>query len=159
MGSGKTTVLGEASDILATRGIAHAVLDLDMLGTAYMPDVPSGNGVMYRNLAAVWANYTELGIVRLLLARAFESEAELQQCREAVPDAHIVICRLRAEIKTMQQRVRAREHGVLQETYVARVTELEASLDLAGLEHFSVNNEGRSVTQVAEEMLVRAGWL
>jgi predicted ATP-binding protein involved in virulence len=32
MGAGKTTVLGEASDILALRGIVHAAIDLDALG-------------------------------------------------------------------------------------------------------------------------------
>jgi adenylate kinase len=34
MGSGKTTVLGEASDILTARGVNHAGVDLDTLGSA-----------------------------------------------------------------------------------------------------------------------------
>jgi hypothetical protein len=59
----------------------------------------------------------------------------------------------------MQQRIRLREPGMLQEQFVARVAELEASLDAASVEEFSVEKEGRSVTAVAREILARAGWL
>jgi hypothetical protein len=59
----------------------------------------------------------------------------------------------------MQQRIRLREPGMLQEQFVARVAELEASLDAGCVEDFSVENDGRSVTAVAREVLVRAGWL
>jgi ABC-type uncharacterized transport system fused permease/ATPase subunit len=37
MGSGKTTVLSEASDLLTVRNIPHASIDLDALGTAHLP--------------------------------------------------------------------------------------------------------------------------
>jgi uridine kinase len=38
MGSGKTTVLSEASDILLSKCIVHAAIDLDTLGIAHLPD-------------------------------------------------------------------------------------------------------------------------
>jgi len=59
----------------------------------------------------------------------------------------------------MQERVGARDSGQLQRRYVARVAELNALLDRAQLEDFSVVNEGRSITEVAQEMLTRSGWL
>ena len=37
MGSGKTSVLGEASDLLTTNGVVHAAIDLDALGAAHLP--------------------------------------------------------------------------------------------------------------------------
>ncbi|PYS43204.1 MAG: hypothetical protein DMG14_01560 [Acidobacteria bacterium] len=37
MGSGKTTVLSEASDILSSSGVVHAVIDLDGLGIGELP--------------------------------------------------------------------------------------------------------------------------
>jgi hypothetical protein len=37
MGAGKTSVLGEASDILALQGIPHAAIDWDALGVAHLP--------------------------------------------------------------------------------------------------------------------------
>ena len=72
MGAGKTSVLGEASDILALRGIVHAAIDLDALGLAHLPSAADGDGVMYRNLQSVCENYSSLGVKRLLLARAIE---------------------------------------------------------------------------------------
>ncbi len=48
---------------------------------------------------------------------------------------------------------------MLQEQFVARVAELEASLDAGHVEDFSVENDSRAVTEVAREVLVRAGWL
>ena len=114
---------------------------------------------MYRNLRSVSENYAHVGLTRLLLARAIEDRAELKCCREAVSAAKVVICRLTASMKTMQDRVESREIGALRDNYVARVAELNATLDHAHLEDFSLLNQNRPVTEVAHEMLVRAGWL
>ena len=159
MGSGKTTVLSEASDLLTARNIPHASIDVDALGTAHLPPTLQNNHLMYQNLQSVWENYAHAGVTRLLLARAIEDRAELEQCRNAVSGAEIVICRLTASLKTMQHRVQTREIGTLQNTLVARVAELNSILDRAHLEDFSLSNENRSVTEVAHETLVRAAWL
>lgn len=158
MGSGKTTVMAEASDILALEGIHHASIDLDALGTAHLP-APADPKVSRRNLRCVWDNYAASGASRLLLAAAIESRDDLEDCRNAVAATAIVICRLTASIKTMQERVRLREPGILQEQFVKRVVDLNAVLDLVRLEDFCIVNENRSITKVAREMLVRAGWL
>lgn len=154
MGSGKTTILGEASDLLVEAGIAHAAIDLDALGVWFLPRDEADDLVM-RNLAAVAANYEAAGIDRLLVAEAIVDRERLQS---ALPGARIVVCRLRAPIETMQERVRLREPSMLQEKFVARVAELERALDAAGVEDFALVNDG-SVTDVAREMLSRAGWL
>src|SRR5882762_11123859 len=133
MGSGKTTVLSEASDLLTARNIPHASIDVDALGTAHLLPTLQNNHLMYRNLQSVWENYAHAGLTRLLLARAIEDRAELEQCRKAVPGAEIVICRLTASLKTMQHRFQTRETGTLQNTYIARVEELNSILDSAHL--------------------------
>src|SRR6202158_233670 len=120
MGAGRTTVLGEASDILALRHIAHAAIDLDALGLAQLPSAASNDGVMYRNLQSVCENYSSLGVRRLLLARAMEDRAELELCRGIISATNTVVCRLTASIEAMQQRVNMRESGVSQGEYVAR---------------------------------------
>src|SRR5882757_10630890 len=112
MGSGKTTVLSEASDLLTARNIPHASIDVDALGTAHLPPTLQ-NELMYQNLQSVWENYAHAGLTRLLLARAIEDRAELEQCRNALPGAQFVICRLTASLKTMQHRVKTREIGTL----------------------------------------------
>ena len=159
MGSGKTTVLSEASDLLTARNIPHASIDVDALGTAHLPPTLQNNQLMYQNLQSVWENYAHAGVTRLLLARAIEDRTELEQCRNAISGAEIVICRLTASLKTMQQRLQTREIGTLQNTFTPRVAELNSILDRAHLEDFSLSNENRSVTEVAHEMLVRAAWL
>jgi hypothetical protein len=159
MGAGKTTVLGEASDILSSRHIAHAAIDLDALGIAHLPSAPSNDGVMYRNLQSVCDNYASVGVRRLLLARALEDRAELELCRSIVSAANTVVCRLTASIETMRQRVETRESGISQRKYVDRVAKLNVILDRARLEDFTVTNENRSLTEVAHEMLVNAGWI
>ena len=159
MGAGKTLVLAEASDILAMRHIVHAAVDLDALGLAHLPAAASTDVVMYRNLQSVCDNYAALGVTRLLLARAMEDRAELELCRTVVSAAQTTVCRLTAGIDTMQQRVKTRESGVLQQEYVDRVAILDAILDRSRLEDFVVINENRPVNDVAKEMLIKAGWI
>ena len=158
MGSGKTTVLGESSDLLGAAEILHAAIDLDTLALGHLPAAASDD-LLIRNLAAVWNNYAAAGITRLLLSEVLDTAAKRERLRQTIPGAEIVVCRLRATFITMQQRIRLREPGMLQEQFVARIAELEASLDAGRVEDFSVQNDGRSVTVVAREVLVRAGWL
>ena len=143
----------------ALRHIAHAAIDLDALGLVHLPSAPGNDGVMYRNLQSVCNNYASLGVRRLLLSRAMEDRAELELCRGVVSATNTVVCRLTASIEAMQQRVQARESGVSQRKYVARVAKLNVILDRARLEDFTVTNENRSLTEVAYEMLVKAGWI
>ena len=159
MGSGKTAVMAEASDILALRGIPHAAIDLDMLGFAHLPTGAENDDVMYRNLQAVAGNYVALGVDRFLLARAIENHAELERCRAAVAATEVTVCRLTALVETMQQRIGSRELGVCRGKYIERVTTLNDAPDRAQLENFVVTNEGRPLTDVANEVLERARWL
>jgi hypothetical protein len=159
MGAGKTSVLGEASDILTQRDIAHAAIDLDALGLAYLPPAAGNDELMYRNLRSVCQNYASAGARRFLVARAMEDRGEVELCRCAASATTTVVCRLTASIQTMQQRVKMRESGIQQQEYVARVADLNVILDRACLEDFSVANQNRSLTQVAHEMLVKVGWI
>jgi Ni2+-binding GTPase involved in maturation of urease and hydrogenase len=61
IGAGKTTVLAEASDILALRHIEHAAIDLDALGLAHLRPASDNDGVMYGNLQSVCNNYASAG--------------------------------------------------------------------------------------------------
>lgn len=158
MGSGKTSVLCEASDLLGLRRIVHAAIDLDAFGLAYLPSGPP-DAVMYRNLQSAAENYASLGVVRILLARAVESSGELELCRKATAATNTIVCRLTASLKTTQERVKLRESGVLIQEYVARVAELNAVLDQARLEDFTISTDNRSVTDTAREMLLKAGWI
>lgn len=159
MGAGKTAVLGEASDILAQRRIVHAAIDLDVVGLSYLPSGARSDGVMYENLRAISGNYADLGVQRFLVARAIDDAAQLSLCRELIPAANTVVCRLTASAETAKRRVEARESGILRRDYVLRAAELTAILDRAQMEDFVVVNENRPLTDVALEMLLKARWI
>ena len=60
----------------------------------------------------------------------------------------------------MERRVKMRESGVLQRQYVERVAALNAMLDRARLEDFTIiNAELGRLGEVAHEMLVNAEWI
>jgi hypothetical protein len=159
MGSGKTSVLSEASDILALHKISHAQIDLDALGAAYLSDDVNADTMMYENLASVAKNYVRLGLTRFLIARAIENRVELDRCCRAVGASETAVCRLVANDVTMRQRVAARERGIRQQEFVERVASLTEILDKAAIEDFTISTENRSVTDVAREMLIRARWI
>jgi adenylylsulfate kinase len=159
MGAGKTTVMAEASDVLAHSGRVHAAVDLDTLGIAHLPERASIADVTYANLRSVGANYAAAGVSRLLVAAAVESRGDLERMRDALHAFEIIVCRLRAPLATMEERVRLREPGMYQQEFVGRVANLERRLDAAALEAFTLINDGRPVTDVARELLVRAGWI
>src|SRR5471030_838090 len=119
MGSGKSAVLGEASDILARRHIVHAAIDLDALGLAHLPSAAPNDAAMYENLRSICTNYATLGVERFLVARAIEDVAQLNLCRDIIPAANTVVCRLTANIETMQRRVELRDSGISQSELVA----------------------------------------
>jgi hypothetical protein len=54
----------------------------------------------------------------------------------------------------MEGRVGVREPGMLHDTFVARVVSTRR-----GLEDFSLVNDDRPVSDVAMELLARAGWI
>ena len=100
-----------------------------------------------------------LDVQRYLLARAIENDAQLTELRKLVAAPETVVCRLVASLETMQRRVEIRESGIAQSEYVARVAKLNAILERVRVEDFSVTNEDRPLTEVALEVLVRAGWI
>ncbi|HTW57780.1 MAG TPA: hypothetical protein VMD99_06615 [Terriglobales bacterium] len=159
MGAGKTSVLGEASDMLALHNIPHAAIDLDALGLAHLPSGARNDAVMYRNLRCICKNYAALGVRRFLIARAIEDRATLECCRAAVAARNTIVCRLTAKIGTMRQRIKMRESGVFQKQFVARAATLNSILDRARVEDFALTSDDRSVSQIAREMLLKAGWI
>ena len=93
------------------------------------------------------------------MARAIEDGAQLRLFRDIIPAANTIVCRLTASIEAMKRRVQMRDSGISQREYVARVATLNAILDRARLEDFVVTNENRLLTDVALEILVKAGWI
>jgi hypothetical protein len=160
MGTGKTTIMGEASDVLLTHGVVHAAIDGDALGCGHFPPGVSAFDLLCRNLQAVCQNCIEAGITTFVVAQVIESREELNSLQSALPHVAIIVCRLRASITTMQQRLRVREPGMFQQTFLERAVALDAMLDAAAVEHFVVTNDEKThVTDAATDLLGWAGWI
>lgn len=158
MGAGKTTLLGEVSDLLAARTIPHAVIDLDAVAGVVLPD-ESLRRLAMQNLAAMFRNFVFAGLDRVVLAVAVESRSDLEALRAAMSDPELVVCRLVARPETMERRIRLREPGMHQEAFVARSRSLDAILSAAGVDDFTTLNDGADVSDVALQVLRRAGWI
>jgi hypothetical protein len=113
---------------------------------------------MHRNLALVWQNYRSTGVTRIVVAAAIDKrDLPFLQAALDLPDT--TICRVRAPLSVMQDRVRLREPGMFQTTGIKRVAELDAMLDEAAIEDFTLTNHGQSITDLAVEMLRRARFI
>ena len=124
------------------------------------PQKAYGQALILKNLATIWPNYVAAGAERLIVARIVDSREGLEGYREAIPGAQITVCRLTASIDTMRQRLLPREPGMFREEALARSEALAITLEDAHVEDFRVDNDaGRNITEVAREVLSRAGWL
>ncbi|MGI8701342.1 MAG: adenylyl-sulfate kinase [Nocardioidaceae bacterium] len=63
-GAGKTSVAAEMHAQLARYDVRHCCIEGDNLDMAHPP--PWEHGLAAKNLAAMWANYRELGHLRLV---------------------------------------------------------------------------------------------
>jgi chloramphenicol 3-O-phosphotransferase len=149
-----------AGDLLAAANRSYAVVDLDTLTWCYPPpaDDPFNGRLAFRNLTMVWENYAATGAGRLIIARVVESRDELERYRDAVPGADITVIRLRASDETLQGRVLGRP-VTTGPRYVRRSLELARLMDDRQIEDHLVETSGRTVTDVAREVLHRAQWL
>lgn len=158
MGAGKTTVMGEASDLLSDREIVHAAFDLDALGVLLLPEQQSRE-LHHRNLRTFYNNCCEAGIENFLIAAAIESREVLNDLTRAMGSAQVTVCRLISPPDTMLARLQTREIGIRRQQYLDRSRVLDSILDTAGVEDFRIANGGQSVTAIAQEMLVRSKWI
>lgn len=113
---------------------------------------------MLKNLKAVWANYAKAGALALVLARVIEQMDELNEYAAAIPEAEITVVRLTATSQTMLKRLHAREAGSAREWHLARADVLAEQLEADKIGHLVVENQGKSLRQVAEEVLQLARW-
>lgn len=160
-GSGKTATAKELSELLWQRREPHAVIDPDELCRGLLPATTHdfNRALAVANLRAVWANFYAAGVRRLILSRIIESADDLDRFMSAIPYAHMTVCLLRVPEKTIRQRIIEREAGSARDfllTLTPRIAEKIARLELPGI---TVDNGQRPLTEVAREILERAGWL
>jgi hypothetical protein len=159
LGSGKTAVAAEIGLLLDEAGLPGAIVDLDWLGWVHVG--PSFTGVerlIAQNLAAVWPNLRAAGARRLVLVRALRRREDVQALGRALPEADLTVVRLVASAQTLEARLRRRDSGQVLEEHLLQAAAMSGAMDQAALEDFRVENDGRPLRAVAEDVTRRAGW-
>lgn len=160
VGVGKTSSAEEVSNVLVGRSVPHTLLDLDCLAETYPRELNDryGSKLMLTNLRSVWRNCAAAGSKNLVLARVIETETDKDAIAECIPHAATVVCRLQARNETLVTRVRKREIGTGAQWHEQRSLELAASLKNGAPADFVVDTDGKSIVNVANEIVSKVSW-
>lgn len=154
IGSGKTVVAAELGLLLEERELPAALIDLDWLNWVHLgPAFDDFDGLLARNLAAVWPNFAAAGAQAFVLIRAVDRTETIAVMRAALPDADLTVVRLVASPATIGERLRRRDAGAVLAGHLRESEAFAAAMDAANLEAAVVENEDRPVRAVAEDVL------
>ena len=161
VGVGKTTVAEAVGDLLRDAAVAHAVIDVDWLRSAWPapPGDPFNQAMALRNLAAVGRNYVGAGAVRLVLAGVVET-AEDRDAHAAALGLPLTVIRLVADPAVVRARLLRRhdEDDDARRWHLHRAGELHAIQEASAVEDHVVDTTSRSATDVATVTLRVCGW-
>ncbi len=160
VGAGKTSTMEEVGWMLESRGVAHALIDLDWLRHAWpAPEHDRFNSVLeLQNLSAVVRNFVGAGAERIVLAGVIEV-ASARSLYEAAVGVPLTICRLSVPVPNLRARLaRRHESGRELEWHLQRAGELDDLLRAAQLDDVVVEVEGEPPPVVADRVLNAVGW-
>lgn len=161
-GVGKSSVGWEVAAQLAAADVGHALIEGDFLDAVHPAPAgdPHRSRLTCRNLAALWANYADLGCRRLVYtntASVLPSEEWL--FTEAIDRPRIVRILLTATDTTAEERLTKRETGSELERHLRRSAFMSRHLDeLVPPDTHRVPTDGRTVGDIAAEVIRRAAW-
>lgn len=159
VGVGKTAVLHEADRMLVEFGSRHATVEMEEI-VRFWPiggSQEAAEGLGWRNLAALWANFAEAGADRLLVSGLFESRSELVAIERSISGAKILVVQLRASLPVLDERVCGRQAEPEQELSAARWW--FQHLEKVRVGDHVIDTDSLSARAVAAVMLRVAGWL
>ncbi|GAA2385488.1 hypothetical protein GCM10010420_04990 [Streptomyces glaucosporus] len=160
-GVGKSTVGWEVSALLRDAGTAHCLIEGDTLDQVHPapPGDPHRSAITERNLAALWANYAALGHRRLIYTNTVSIlEGGMFERTMGVP-TRLVRILLTAGDATARARLAVRETGSQLDAHIRRGALMARRLEeQAPPDTVRVPTDGRSVTDIAREVLAAAGW-
>lgn len=160
-GVGKTTVGAEVSAQLRHADVAHCLVEGDNLDQAFPapPDDPARTKLTEANLAALWRNYAALGYRRLIYTNTVSVLEPDLIARAMGGTPRLVSVLLTAEDATARHRLGTREIGSQLDAHVRRGAAMAVHLETATpQEAVRVPTDGRSVQEIAREIVAATGW-
>lgn len=167
-GSGKSTILAEAADLLEDGGLPFAAIDIDWLGWAMTAEdaaadgapasVPHAafSGLTLENLALVVGNDRRHGIERFLLAHAVWRPTELAELRTAL-DMPVRVIGLVVPLPVVQARLASDPTRARLDDLARTEAWLAGDREAVPVE-LALDNT-RPVAEVARELVDWLGWL
>jgi hypothetical protein len=142
---------------LSAAGVQHGLIEGDNLDLAYPP--PWEHGLAERNLAAMWANYRDLGYRRLIYTNTV-SVRFVDALTTAMGDnPRVTAVLLTADDRTARQRLARREIGTALDQHVERSDRATRELEKLSPEWVHrVATDGRQVADIAAELITLVGW-
>jgi hypothetical protein len=156
-------VAWEVSARLRAAGVAHAIVECDLMGQVHPPPEgdPDGRRLRERNLAAVWANFAALGHRRLIYTNTLSVLPEMTGMFERALGADVRLVRvlLTASDATARERLTGRELGSELEDGLRTSAERARVLDARVHEEtVRVATDGRPVVEIARDVVAATGW-
>jgi hypothetical protein len=161
VGAGKTSVAEMVGRLLAEAGVPNAVIDLDWLRQSW-PSPPGDRfnvAMALRNLRSVAQNFRDAGAVRIVLAGVIETRDERDRHEDAV-GVPLSMCRLHVDLALVRARLAGRHQGegANLQWHLDRSVELDAILETAAVEDFTVSATDLSISSTAKAVLSTVGW-
>ncbi|GGU38193.1 AAA family ATPase [Lentzea flava] len=160
-GVGKSTVAWEVSARLREASVAHCFIEGDFLDQAHPapPDDPSRTEMTRRNLASLWANYAALGYRRLIYTNTVSVLERDLVVGAMGGNVEVTGVLLTAADDVANRRLSVRETGSQYEAHVARSTAAAQHLETTAPQWVvRVPTDGRTVAEVASEVVALTGW-
>lgn len=160
IGAGKTATAEGLSELLHSKGMRHALIDLDWLGQVYPPPDPVSPYALdlaLENLALMAPNFVAAGARYFVVAATLVSPNEVDHLRAALPHVDLNVCRVVASVGATAERIRQRELGSLGDDFLSRAGALASQIEEAKLDDFALVNDG-PVSDTARELLGKLGW-
>lgn len=160
-GVGKTTVAAEVHRQLSEHGVRHAWIEGDNLDMAFPVPWEQGYTLPEANLAAMWSHYRAHGYTRLMYVNTASVVAPVIGDLIAAmgDDPSVTGVLLTSSDEVAEQRLLQRQVGGGLDYAVGRSREAAVGLEAEAPEEVTrLDTDGRSVTDLAAEVIQMAGW-
>lgn len=156
-GVGKSSVAFELHAQLSAQGVKHCVIEGDSLDLAFPH--PWEYRLAERNLAAIWANYRELGYRRMIYTNTVSVRFTQELATAMGDDPRIKAVLLTANDETSSTRLRGRNRGSDLQDHLDRSVKAARELELltpSWVHRCPTDN--RSIQDVAADLLSFTAW-
>jgi broad-specificity NMP kinase len=159
-GTGKTSVALEVSALLRRERVAHALVDGDNLDASYpAPGDVDREWFSSVNLGKIWETYRAAGQRRLVYVNTVSVLETAALAAVLDTDVEVVAVLLAADPSSVRARLRGREQGSELAAHLERSDARRAELEERAPAWVTrVDTTGRTVGQVAAEVLALTGW-